>query len=104
MPFEAFSAIMMVTYAIATVLLAGALWQWRRAGGDAGSPRIAAIGWIVTGVIFNAAISGVLAGVFDRYQGRVAWLMPLAAMAGVAAWREAAGRRDAAPTRAKGVL
>lgn len=104
MPFEAFSAIMTVTYAISTILLAGALWQWHRAGGNAGSPRIAAIGWIVTGIVFNAAISGVLAGVFDRYQGRVAWLMPLAAMAGVAAWREAAGRRNAVQTSSRGVL
>ncbi|MDB5423582.1 MAG: putative rane protein [Phenylobacterium sp.] len=33
------------------------------------------------GLIINAAVSGILAGVFDRYQGRAAWLALLFAMA-----------------------
>lgn len=44
--------------------------------------------WLLAGAIVNAAVNGVLAGVFDRYQGRVAWLVVIAALAGLAAWRD----------------
>jgi hypothetical protein len=44
---------------------------------------------IIVGVMINAAISGVIAGVFDRYQGRVAWLIPFVALLLWLQWRRA---------------
>ncbi len=38
------------------------------------------LGVLVAGVVFNAVVSGVLSGVFERYQGRIAWLLPFAAV------------------------
>ena len=35
---------------------------------------------VVAGLVINAVISGALSGVFERYQGRVAWLVPYAAV------------------------
>jgi hypothetical protein len=35
---------------------------------------------IVTMIIVNAAVCGILSGVFDRYQSRVLWLLPLLAI------------------------
>ncbi|HEU0284261.1 MAG TPA: hypothetical protein VFR52_03860 [Sphingomicrobium sp.] len=35
---------------------------------------------VVIGLLANAAICGILSGVTDRYQGRVAWLLPAAAI------------------------
>ena len=32
---------------------------------------------LLTGIAANAVVSGAIAGVFDRYQGRVAWLASL---------------------------
>jgi hypothetical protein len=29
---------------------------------------------LLAGIVANAVISGAISGVFDRYQGRVAWL------------------------------
>jgi hypothetical protein len=40
---------------------------------------------VVSAVLANAAICGVLSGVFDRYEARVLWLLPFAAV--VALWR-----------------
>jgi hypothetical protein len=33
---------------------------------------------VVIGVVINAGVCGAVSGVFDRYQGRVAWLVPFA--------------------------
>lgn len=35
---------------------------------------------LVGGVVFNGIVSGVLSGVFERYQGRIAWLLPFGAV------------------------
>ncbi len=35
---------------------------------------------LVGGAVTNAVISGVLSGVFERYQGRIAWLLPFGAV------------------------
>jgi len=91
LPFGAISLVMTATYGASLLLLAGAGWQaWRQGGptNASASARQAAIGWILAGVIANAAISGVIAGVFDRYQGRIAWLVPLAALTAVAMLRQ----------------
>lgn len=42
--------------------------------------EIAAVGVATVGLIANAAICGALSGVTDRYQGRVAWVLPVLAM------------------------
>lgn len=38
--------------------------------------EIAAIAMVTTGLLANAALCGILSAVTDRYQGRVAWLLP----------------------------
>lgn len=53
--------------------------------------------FIVAGVIINAAVSGVIAGVFDRYQGRVAWLIPFVALLLWLQWRSATTSARPAP-------
>jgi hypothetical protein len=61
------------------------LWRVQRAiGGD-----LATASWLVLfGVVANAAVCGIIASPFDRFQARVIWLVPLAAMALAMAWRE----------------
>jgi T5SS/PEP-CTERM-associated repeat protein len=44
---------------------------------------------ILVGVTANALATGALSGPYDRYQARIAWLLPLAAML---FWRPAPGR------------
>jgi len=56
------------------VLLGG--WRKRTMSSDLKS----VFAWIVAGIVVNAAICGALSGTFSRYQGRVVWLVPLAAI------------------------
>ena len=81
-------------WAVVTALvLIGALtpFIWRR-----GRPRVFGLtAVIVFVVIANAFVTGVLANVEDRYQGRVIWLVPLLAAAFVMEWRGARGRDEA---------
>ena len=75
------------------LVLIGALtpFIWRR-----GRPRVFGLtAVIVFVVIANAFVTGVLANVEDRYQGRVIWLVPLLAAAFVMEWRGARGRDEA---------
>ena len=62
-----------------TGLLIIAAWVIRRGG----MRRLDAVeqfcAWLLAGVFVNAAICAVLAGVYDRFQARVVWLVPLAA-------------------------
>ncbi len=41
---------------------------------------------LIAGVVINAAVCGVLAGPYDRYGARAAWVVPLAAFIIAAAW------------------
>jgi hypothetical protein len=41
----------------------------------------AAIAVVLAGLLVNAAVCGILSGVTDRYQGRVAWVLPTLAIA-----------------------
>lgn len=82
-PFGIASLLMKITYVGSLAVLLVALWRlagtgWRQ------QPQLAIIGWIMLGLVVNAAVSGVIGGVFDRYQGRVAWLVPLVAAAALA--------------------
>ena len=59
-----------------------------------GRPRIAVLlGVIIAGAVANAFVSGMLSGVFERYQGRVAWLLPFGA---VVLWQAQRYRRSTA--------
>ena len=40
----------------------------------------AAVAICAIGLLTNAAVCGILSGVTDRYQGRVAWVLPALAM------------------------
>lgn len=56
---------------------------------------------LTTGVLANAFVTGVFSGVFDRYQGRVIWLVPFGALAaGLSAWQ--ARHREPRPCAAPG--
>ncbi|CUX82848.1 MAG: putative acyltransferase [Roseibaca calidilacus] len=49
---------------------------------------------LLLGVMLNAAICGVLASPYDRFQARIIWLVPLAGLALIAARRAPAARRN----------
>jgi hypothetical protein len=54
-----------------------------RRGDDA---MIGLVSIILTTVIVNAAVCGILSGPADRYESRVLWLLPLLGLLTVAAW------------------
>jgi hypothetical protein len=88
MPLKAPSLAMLVTYLIAAaigiVLLLGSRpWIRSEAQGSA-VPDICAI--VMGGVVINAVVTGVVSGVFGRYQARVGWLMLICAAALLAQW------------------
>lgn len=54
---------------------------FRRAGGTAASGTLRGMtGWILVGVVVNAGVCGAFSAVDPRYQARVVWLIPLAAL------------------------
>jgi hypothetical protein len=53
--------------------------------------------FLLAALVFNAAATGVLSGVFSRYEARIVWLLPLAAMLTARAAVESAGRRRPPP-------
>ena len=55
--------------------------------------------WTVAGVFANAVICAALAGVYDRFQARVVWLLPFAAAILFAAWN----RRRAESLQVRGI-
>ena len=74
----------------------------RMAWSDGQSRALAAGGLILSAIIVNAAVCGVLSGVFARYQTRVVWLVPALALLTVLAfvpagawsrWRQAIADR-----------
>ena len=44
------------------------------------SLEVAAISAALVGLLANAAVCGILSAVTDRYQGRVAWILPVLAI------------------------
>lgn len=62
---------------LALPLLAVGGWRAWRAGDSVALAFLAAI---LLGVVANAAATGGLSGVFPRYQARIAWLLPVAAV------------------------
>lgn len=91
-PFGLASTIMTITYLGSLAALLVTLAQlrdtlWRN------YPQMEIIAWLMLGLLTNAAVSGVIGGVFDRYQGRVAWLAPLAVVAALALVRQLRAHR-----------
>ncbi len=87
-PLATISGVMLVAYLAGLgVLLVAAVRVPRRSEPDFVA-RQAAIAWLMTGVITNAAVLGMIAGIYDRYQGRVVWMVLLAAVMSVAMWRD----------------
>ena len=99
------SVLLMIAYFVSLLLLAGlAGRRWRRDKGPA-------LAWLrslaadafpagvliaVAGVVANAAICGALSGVFDRYQGRVAWVVVWLACLAIARRRRPVGEPSTA--------
>jgi hypothetical protein len=86
-PLPAISMLVLISYlgCLAIVVVLAIRWLSVHGPSAHAEPRIdgelsTAALVAVTGVIVNALICGVLSGVFDRYQGRLAWLMPLFAV------------------------
>ena len=95
MPLAAISFLMRAIYFASLFGLAVAMaWRTPKSGGDSPVFRFATL--LLAGIVANAIVSGAISGVFDRYQGRVAWLAPLALLALTAkAWpRSATKGRD----------
>ena len=79
MPLDAISVLMRGVYFAALVGVGTLLWprpRPRGPGPDTQEVRFVLL--LLTGIAANALVSGTVAGVFDRYQGRVAWLASLA--------------------------
>jgi hypothetical protein len=87
MPLSAISFVMQLIYVTALAGLCTALTM-RAVKGPGARFAVA----VLVGVLANAIVSGAISGVFDRYQGRVAWLVPLA-LAVLMARPENSGRR-----------
>jgi hypothetical protein len=72
------SAIHQWTVGLSILLLPIALWGAYRAGAAQTAPLMILTAVLVTGVLGNAVVCGVLASPYDRFQARVIWLIPLA--------------------------
>ncbi|HYH40290.1 MAG TPA: hypothetical protein VD860_18865 [Azospirillum sp.] len=91
LPLDALNAVQAAVLGVAGAALVGlGLARGRRLGG-----RLRGlVGVVLVGLVLNAGVAGGLSAVHDRYQNRVVWLLPLAALAvGIAAAR----RLDTAP-------
>ena len=82
--------------AVLAVAVALAAMLWRR-GTAPPLPRrlVAATAFLLLAVVVNAAVCGILSGPFARYQARIVWLVPLAAMLLVAGRRGPGGGETA---------
>ena len=95
-PFNAWQSA--ATYAAVAASVIFLLWPRRSIGAAAPLPSgFAGFGWLVfSGIAGNAVICAVLASPLDRFQARVAWLLPLLAIALLSyRWRTASQRPSA---------
>lgn len=86
---------------ISTLLALGVFgWAMRRSNDLSAQPGIVLVcAALLLGVVLNAAICGILASPYDRFQARIIWLIPLAGLALIAAQAASqplAFRREAA--------
>ena len=77
MPLEEISVLMRSVYFAALVGIGMMLWQRGRMTAPKDSDEVKFVLLLLIGVAANALVSGAISGVFDRYQGRVAWLASL---------------------------
>jgi hypothetical protein len=75
MPLKEISVVMRSIYFAALVGIGMMLWRRGRSALDSEEIRFVLL--LLIGIAVNAAVSGGISGVFDRYQGRVAWLASL---------------------------
>ena len=78
-PLTLVSTAMLTVYSLALCFVSFALFRFR-SGSGRNDGLVAIVMLLLAGLAINAAVSGVIAGVYDRYQGRVAWLSLLAAL------------------------
>lgn len=84
LPLALLSSIITLTYLLAFIALAVLVIR-RPSLLFSGEDRARALQVIVAGVLINACIFGAVSSTADRYQGRVAWLIPLVVV--VLLWR-----------------
>jgi len=77
MPLAEISVFMRSIYFAALVGIGMMLARRGRGGIALDSPEARFVLLLLTGIAVNALVSGAVSGVFDRYQGRVAWLASL---------------------------
>jgi len=77
MPLDEISVLMRSVYFAALVGIGMMLWQRGRSTAPKDSDEVKFVLLLLIGVAANALVSGAISGVFDRYQGRVAWLASL---------------------------
>lgn len=80
MPMAALSLMMTLVYAAAAIGLA-LITVLRPSFLAAPKPLPLLRLLLIVGVVANAAVCGIISGVFDRYQGRVAWILPFILLA-----------------------
>ena len=76
MPLMEMSILMRGVYFAALVGIGSLLWR-RPRGPGRDDPDVSFVLLLLTGMAANAVVAGAISGVFDRYQGRVAWLASL---------------------------
>lgn len=79
------------------VSLGGVIWLLATARGTAGRTVVAMTAILLVGVAVNAAVCGILSGPHGRYQARVLFLVPLAALVLAEPVLRARRRGDATP-------
>jgi hypothetical protein len=84
MPLGAISWMMLVTYLLGLMGLVATTVAFAARRRTVWAPAKVGIGALLLGLIFNAVLSGAVSGVFDRYQGRVAWLVVFAVLVALA--------------------
>lgn len=77
MPLAEISVLMRSVYFAALVGIGMMLWQRGRGSLPKDSDAVRFVLLLLMGIAANALVSGAISGVFDRYQGRVAWLASL---------------------------
>lgn len=87
LPLKALSAVQAAVLAVSLLALGWAALRAREIGGPADGRIWGLVATVGFGIVLNAAVTGGLSAVHDRYQSRVIWLVVLAAVAALLAVR-----------------
>jgi hypothetical protein len=94
LPIAALRALHLAAFSVSALAVAAAIaLAWRR--GDAAFLGLCAV--IASALVTNALVTGALSAPFHRYQSRIVWLVPLAALVGLT-------RRGVLPFRRSGSI